>query len=180
MPTDIEQHKGFTVQDRRGMNVVDEVAEITHPAPAAKAADGTEKHFWFDVDYVLVPVPQPRRHPNEPMIVIINGRAIGKRNDDKVFLIDYPLYQVVTDKTLDWRPIAKNRLDTFLDCECTYGKHLCGLHTVRIPAWLEEDQQRFAREQARGAPPALKAIMMADEALQARPKIIPALGGRGR
>lgn len=145
------------VIDRRGQNKQPEPvapAKVVEMPARKKGAD----EQWKDVCYILAIMPQQNGS------VIILGRAVGKRMDGMAFIADYMLPMEWKPDWM-WQPKAKERLDTFLDCECA-TRNPCSKHKSYFAQWQQQDIQRMTLAQDGPVPEALEALILAEKVAQ--------------
>lgn len=147
---------GFTIVDRRGQNRAPELEPVS-PAPQAAPQ---KNQTWTSLAYLYT----LQQHPEFGLLML--GRSIGERSDGKPFAADYILFPVVTENTIDWRPVAKKRLDTFLNCECSIAHGACSMHKLYLPQWLKQDMERMQRMSTEPVPRALEVLHQAELAKQ--------------
>lgn len=151
--------------DRRRQNKDEEVtpsgpAKVVTMAPKVKGPSG-----WKDVCYVLALMPQ------QDGSVVVLGRACGKRTDGFACIADYLLPQLWAED-YRWQPKAKDRLDTFLDCECA-PRAMCAIHKMYVKQWQQQDVQRMTLAMQSPPPEALEAVILAERAAQAAQVVVP-------
>jgi hypothetical protein len=156
----------FTIVDRRGQN------HNPEPEPekvvALEEGGKRKKQTWEEVVYQLV-IAQAGQG-----VLLMVGRATGSRSDKKgPFVADYLLFPVVTDNTFDWRPHAKKRLDTFLNCDCTIAHGACAVHKLYLPQWMQQDQERYQRMASQPVPKTLEMLHQAEMAKRQTNIMVP-------
>jgi hypothetical protein len=73
---------------------------------------------------------------------------------------------------LQWEPKARERLDTFLDCECKeHGP--CATHRMYIPQWQQADIQRLNLMASEPLPEVLEIVMRAEQARASQKIVAP-------
>jgi hypothetical protein len=142
--------------DRRGGKKVDEApAPSEQPAQVGPQLVKGEKHTWLDVAYMLT-----LTQGSQGFIFI--GRCVGERSDGRPFIGDW-LLPPLWPEGLQWEPKAKERLDTFLDCECV-ERTPCAIHKVYLPQWQQADIQRLNLMASAPMPRAIEVLVLAEKA----------------
>jgi hypothetical protein len=136
--------------DRRGLNKPEEVK----PKTAAEKLSNRGK--WKSVASYIVIIPA-RPDP------IAMFRSVGLREDGKVFVGDYIIDQWFTTDQ-QWMKKARERLDTFIDCECQGPQAVCSVHQQLLKQWLSQDQKRREYLADTPMPEALESLMRLDRA----------------
>jgi hypothetical protein len=146
---------------RRALRAMEgEIGDVA-PQPVAppepiKIEAPVDKSAWLDVTY-LIAFAQ-----NQQQGMVILGRAVGVRSDEQLCIADWQLPPRWT-AGLDWTKIARQRLDTFLNCDCgRLGP--CASHRMMVPQWAIADHERIARMMEEEIPLALQRLMMAERA----------------
>lgn len=98
-------------------------------------ADKTLERVWTEVAYTLTPKVAPFG------LVAIAGKACGVRSDKEGFFAVYDLPWIYPEH-FDWTIEAKNRLDTFLSCDCSLIGGICSYHKLMMDQWAQEDAMR--------------------------------------
>ena len=135
-------HRGKNKQERVEVPVVETVPEPTG-----------DKSSWKNVGYMIVLIPS-NAGP------IVTGRAVGLRLDEKCFIADYFLPQIYPEH-FDWTAKARERLDTFLDCECAGGTP-CAVHKMSQTQWIKADTQRLELIGSSLVPEAIEVMVKAE------------------
>ena len=152
---------GFEIKDRRGENK-------QTPAPVAVEVPSNEPKadtsFWKNVGYMIVLVPS-NAGP------IVTGRAVGLRSDGLCFIADYFLPQIYPEH-FDWTVKARERLDTWLGCDCVRG-NTCGTHKMYMPQWMKADSQRLELIGSSPVPEAIEIMFKADQARKSAGIAVP-------
>ena len=81
------------------------------------------------------------------------GRALGERSDGSCFYSSVDLPWIWEDEEYDWRPIALERLNTFLDPQCGCESRneevvYCRIHKVLCVEWASVDGETLRRTRA--------------------------------
>jgi len=159
----------FTIVDKRGQSRSEDtgiqIAVAPPLMPQELPAAGADMATWKGVGYMLAATPMG---PNQLLVL---GRAVGLRSDDKTFVGDYALMPIWPENLDDWRPKARERLDTFLHCDCSVASGTCALHRLYVAQWRTADQQRFEFMASQPMPEALEMYHRA-EAMRAQSKIV--------
>jgi hypothetical protein len=137
----------------------EEMRKIGEPEQLYRGIPRT-KHEWKDVAFMIAFL---NINGNQT----ISGRALGLRDDGRAFFADY-LFTPVWEEGFDWTAVAKDRLDTFLNCGCQDGA-ACEMHEKTVQSWLVEGVNRIQAIGSQGVPPAVEAFMKAQ---QQQPRII--------
>lgn len=153
----------FTIVDKRGQNHNPEPEKVT---PIEIVGKG-KKETWKEIAYMMV-IAQ-----GSPGMLLMLGRAVGVRSDGKPFTADWLLFPLITDGTLDWRPHAKKRLDTFLNCECSIAHGTCSVHKLYLPQWMQQDQERYAQMGAKQVPLPLEILQKTEMAKRQTNIVVP-------
>ena len=138
------------VIDRRGKNKEERVKVPVIEAVPEPVGD---KSSWKNVGYMIVLIPS-NAGP------IVTGRAVGLRSDEKCFIADYFLPQIYPEH-FDWTAKAKERLDTFLECDCVGGSP-CAVHKMYQPQWIKADTQRLEMIGSSPVPEAIEVMVKAE------------------
>ena len=136
---------GFNIVSRRGSEKTVEEVVIPECSP--------EK--WDDVSSVVCMI----QGNNGPIISI---RTIGLRGDGKTFAVDY-LLSPIWNANKSWEKESKERLDTFLNCECS-SSGPCATHKMYGPMWLQSDFDRIKLAESCSVSPAIESYMMSQRA----------------
>ncbi len=123
-----------------------------------------DKSTWKNVGYMIIFIPS-NAGP------IVAGRAVGLRSDEKCFVADYFLPQIYPEH-FDWTAKARERLDTFLECECSSGSP-CSVHKLYQPQWIKADTQRLELIGSSPIPEAIEVMFKAERARAASNIVIP-------
>lgn len=145
------------INDRRGQKKEPRVDPIVSPPPGQPV----DKSSWKSTAFVLIFL----NSPNGPIPL---GRAVGLRSDEELFVADWQMPPMWSEGT-DWTKIARQRLDTFLNCQCG-NRRICGTHELYIRNWQKADAERLQAMAAEPMPECLERHMMAERA--ARPSIV--------
>jgi hypothetical protein len=142
--------------DRRGQNkAVVEEKPLTIQEVAVPVGTGE----WKEVVYGIVVNQMPTAQGGA--VMVIAGRAFGLRNDGKPFCADF-WFGAQWKEGFRWEPIAKQRLDTFLDCACDESGP-CKVHQVSMPHWARDDRKRIEDEGQTEPPEVIKVFIMAEQ-----------------
>jgi hypothetical protein len=152
----------FEIHDRRGGNKTEEPkpAQVISIAPEPEA----DRSSWKNVGYMIVLIPSNAG----PLVA---GRAVGLRSDEKCFIADFFLPQIYPEH-FDWTEKARERLDTFLGCECTQGGQ-CATHKMYQPQWIKADTQRLELIGSSPVPEAIEIMVKAERARAASSILVP-------
>lgn len=156
----------FEVIDRRGGRKPDPApAEVIEAAPESTG----DKSGWEEVKYAIAWRPVPQQQPG-PLSIILLGRALGLRSDGLPFIADY-WFSADYEDNRDWEVQAKNRLDTFLNCDCNdYSP--CVVHQMYFKQWVQVDSQRLELAGSKPVPKVLEILHKAEMARQERARTI--------
>lgn len=90
------------------------------------------------------------------------------------FVADY-LFGPIWKEDEVWQPHAKERLDTFLGCDCRSGKQggICVVHKMLLEQWTVADKQRIELMCSSPLPPVLESLMRAEHNIQGRKIAVP-------
>lgn len=141
--------------DRRGQNKVVEEKPLTISEVAVHV--GVDE--WKDVAYGIVVNQMPTQDGG--VVMVIAGRAFGLRSDGKPFCADF-WFGAQWKEGFRWEPIAKERLDTFLDCACNESGP-CKVHQVSIRHWAVDDRKRIEEEGQQEPPEVIKVFILAKQ-----------------
>lgn len=148
----------FTFVDKRGQNRAEE--EAPPQAEEHGAISISQKKTWKEVCYRFDIV----RLKDGLGVVCI---AVGERGDGKPFCASYLTHPLDINDGVDWKPLAKKRLDTFLGCDCSISRGQCGLHKLSTAQWARVDEQRYMKISAHPVPRPLEILSRAVQAHQA-------------
>jgi hypothetical protein len=151
----------FEIKDRRGEKketAAPIILETPDPQPTG------DRSKWKNIGYMIVLVPS-NAGP------LVTGRAVGLRSDEKCFIADYFLPQIYPEH-FDWTPKARERLETFLGCECSSGTP-CATHKMLVPQWIKADTQRLELIGNSAVPEAIEIMVKADRARKAGGIVVP-------
>jgi hypothetical protein len=154
----------FDIIDRRGNKKTEDA-----PAPKIHLVDEKpkEKGKWKDkITYMLSLTPIP---PNGALVI---GRAAAMRSDGLPFLADYVLPQPLWNEGFQWEPKARERLETFLDCDCG-PHHPCSTHQILIPQWAQADMQRISLSGSDPIPEVIEVLFKAEQARKNSSIVVP-------
>jgi hypothetical protein len=138
---------------------------------SSKDVETGSKDSWKSVSYCLQVSPLFTKNGQSGGALIL-GTAVGLRGDGKPFVANYALPQPTWPEGFNWEKKAKERLDTFLGCECDYGIP-CAVHKMYLPQWQQADDQRLRLESTKPVPEAIEAMFKAESALRKSPIKIP-------
>jgi hypothetical protein len=138
------------ITSRRGSNKQEKVEA---PAVEISPEPVGDKSSWKNVGYMIVLIPS-NAGP------IVTGRAVGLRSDEKCFIADYFLPQIYPEH-FDWTEKARNRLDTFLGCECAGGTP-CAVHKMYQTQWIKADTERLELIGSSPVPEAIEVMVKAE------------------
>ena len=162
----IVEHKepAFTVSDRRHTNPEYEApVEVPKPVIVEKKPEGLSTE-WKSLGYVCCNMKMQDGN------LIMVGKAIGLRGDGVSVSVDY-LLPPVWPSSLNWVKVARERLDSYLGCECTKYGH-CPYHALRQQEWVRSDMERLNIIANMPMPEALELWFRANQAAQAtQPKV---------
>lgn len=148
---------GFTFVDKRGQNHAEEEAPAQPLENSATTIN--QKKIWKEVCYRFDIV----RLKDGLGVVCV---AVGERGDGKPFCASYLTHPLDINDGIDWKPLAKKRLDTFLGCDCSISRGQCGLHRLNVAQWERVDEQRYMTISGRPIPRPLEILNMAVAAHQ--------------
>ena len=151
----------FEVIDRRKEKQESPTTEVIAVPESQPAADTSS---WKNVGYMIVLVPS-NAGP------IVTGRAVGLRSDGLCFCADYFLPQIYPEH-FDWTAKARERLDTWLGCECARGTR-CTTHKMYMPQWLRADTDRLELIGNSAIPEAIEIMFKAERARAAGSIVVP-------
>ena len=96
-----------------------------------------QSHSWTEIAYTV----QPRVIPGVGLVAIA-GQAYAIRDDGASYFASYDL-PLNYPAGFDWTAAVKERLDTFLDKDCSCSRFgPCALHTMKSDEWSKQDTQR--------------------------------------
>jgi hypothetical protein len=99
-------------------------------------ANGEANH-WVEIAYFL----QMAMNPKTGQFGGVQGNCIGQRSDTKRILGIVILPIAVWPEGFDWQKLARERLETFLDCHCSqFGP--CEFHALKTMEWATLDITR--------------------------------------
>ena len=151
----------FEIKDRRGEKK-ESPAPVVVAAPEDQPAADTSS--WKSVGYMIALV-QSNAGP------IVTGRAVGLRSDGLCFVADYFLPQIYPEH-FDWTVKVRERLDTWLGCECVRGKP-CATHKMYMPQWLKADTDRLELIGSSPVPEAIEIMFKAERSRAAASIVVP-------
>lgn len=163
-----EGKSAFVVNDRRGEKKEPREVEPAVGEQRQAIEEAKDKGSWKDVCYTLAMMQAKGGQ------VITMIRACGLRSDDRPFVADWvvpPFWPDATDMGR-WQEYAKERLDTFLNCECIEGGP-CSDHRRDIARWMNADGERFERTAASPVPPSLEGYLRAEMSRQSGRIVAP-------
>ena len=153
--------EGYEFVDKRGLNKVEAPAVLAAVPEVPEKKVRGEKLEWKSLGFTIVFLMVN----NQQMLA---GRAVGLRDDEKVFTADYAL-PPVCDEEFRWQGEARKRLETFLACSCDRGSR-CKFHAEKCGGqngpgeWLIEDVKRLEKVQSTPLPECLEILMKAEMA----------------
>ena len=154
---------GFEVIDRRGQPREEEQKPLIIQPESAKAPTGS-KQIWRSTAYLLVLL-------GGPMGNMVIGRAAGLREDGLCAAADYMLPPLWPEK-LDWVKIARQRLNTWLGCDCT-STILCDMHRIVVKNWQVEDTDRLKKITSQQVPEVVEVLMKVEHAKKTSKIVVP-------
>lgn len=152
----------FEIVDKRGKNKPEEAVTVEEPILESNG----EAYTWKSkVTYLLATMQFQGQ-------LIITGQAAAIRSDGNPFIANYWMVQLQPED-LDWRKYAKERLDTFLFCECISHSQ-CEFHKKKIATWLETDASRLMAAANQPVPEVVELLVKAAQSRHAaKPNLIP-------
>lgn len=139
---------GFEVIDKRGRNnPIQEPPKLVEVRDEAPIQDRQWKSFGYVVVLNLFQGDQ-----------LVTGRSVGLDQNKDIFLADY-IFGPGWEAGFDWTIPAKQRLDTFLRCQCGPRSGPCQFHRRMAPqGWMSEDFKRIRDEGDRPMPEAIEVL----------------------
>ena len=130
------------------------------PIDAAKLVGSPEVKFWSSYAFTVIMIPLGQQGQ-----VVTAGRCVGVRSDGAMATGDV-IFPPIWKEGFDWTRLAKQRLDSYLLCQCSPGGY-CGLHRGDNP-WFEEDMGKIQQQMMGPLPEALALLQKAEQARQSR------------
>jgi hypothetical protein len=156
--------QGFAVIDKRGQN--NPIKEKLAPAGSEVDTRPVKDRKWKSVAYIIVVNQDQNGQP------LIFGRGAGMATDENCFQADY-LFPARWDEGFDWTAVAKQRLDTYLQCPCDMKSGPCEFHRRKNPqGWFKEDSDRDRENGLRAVPEVLEVLFKAERARQQAQRIL--------
>ena len=118
--------------------------------PAYPGTSLPNKHTWQDVAYLVAFMGLNGQN-------VVSGRSVGLRDDGVVCIADY-IFSPIWAEGFDWTVVGRERLETYLVCECEEDK-VCEYHVGKMQEWLEEGVQRLWSLGQNGVPMAMEALV---------------------
>ena len=118
------------------------------------------RHKWEDVAYMVAFMGLNGQN-------VVSGRSVGLRDDGAVCIADY-IFSPLWTEGFDWTAVGRERLDTYLVCECEEDK-TCEYHVGMMQEWLQEGLERLTALGQSPIPMAMEAFIRKQ---QSTPKII--------
>lgn len=146
------------INDRRGQPKEPRVETIAEPTPTG------DTKTWKSVGFMIAMAQGPQG-------IIVIGRAVGLRGDDNNFVADFILAPIYPEG-FDWTKVARQRLETFLGCNCGAGK-MCSTHRMYMQQWSEADADRLNRMSAEPMPECLEVLYRAEQARRNPGIVVP-------
>ena len=129
------------------------------PIDIGKAVGSPAVKFWSSYAFTVIMIPLAQKQ------ILTAGRCVGVRSDGPMATADV-LFTPIWEEGFDWTRLAKQRLDSYLLCQCSPGGY-CGLHRGENP-WFEEDMLKIQQQSMGELPEALALLQKAEHARQSR------------
>lgn len=153
----------FTVIDKRGQAHIEDEKPVIVTPEAPKTPAGS-KRIWKSQGFMISLVQSPKG-------ILVVGRAVGLRQDGLCAIADYA-FTPIWKEGLDWVKHARQRLNTFLGCDCE-PHVMCEIHRREVPKWGQEDIERLEHVARVPLPEAIEVMMKAEQARKDSGIVVP-------